>query len=190
MVQYLTGGKWGLLVRRPLEAMSRTLPLIFVFFLPIGVFAKKLYLWAAIPDPEEALKQGVISMAQAHAIAFKRPMLNLTTMWISTIVCFAIWGFYMWRLNSLSLKRDADTESHVHYWQQKFENLSGSGVLIYSLTMTAGAIYWVMSLDRDVVLVDLRLALPCRPGLRRARAGHHHGSEPGKGGAVSRRFCA
>ena len=129
MVQYLTGGKWGLLVRRPLEAMSRTLPLVFVFFLPIGIFAKKLYLWAAIPDPEEALKHGVISMAQAHAIAFKRPMLNLTTMWISTIVCFAIWGFYMWRLNSLSLQRDADTESHVHYWQQKFENLSGFGVL-------------------------------------------------------------
>src|SRR5271169_2670558 len=28
MVQYLSGGKWGLLVRRPLEAMSRTLPLV------------------------------------------------------------------------------------------------------------------------------------------------------------------
>src|SRR5271157_5305158 len=27
MVQYCTGGKWGLLLRRPLEAMSRTLPL-------------------------------------------------------------------------------------------------------------------------------------------------------------------
>ena len=30
MVQYCTGGKWGLLLRRPLEAMSRTLPLVFV----------------------------------------------------------------------------------------------------------------------------------------------------------------
>src|ERR1039457_3788393 len=29
MVQYCTGGKWGLLLRRPLEAMSRTLPLVF-----------------------------------------------------------------------------------------------------------------------------------------------------------------
>ena len=27
MVQYLSGGKWGLLIRRPLEAMSRCLPL-------------------------------------------------------------------------------------------------------------------------------------------------------------------
>ena len=29
MLQYVTGGKWGLLLRRPLEAMSRTLPLVF-----------------------------------------------------------------------------------------------------------------------------------------------------------------
>lgn len=147
MVQYLTGGKWGLLVRRPLEAMSRTLPLVFVFFLPIGIFAKKLYLWAAVSDPVQALKSGWINEAQAHAIEFKRPMLNITTMWISAIVCFAIWGFYTWRLNSLSLQRDADKESHVHYWQQRFENLSGFGVLVYSITLTAGAIYWVMSLD-------------------------------------------
>lgn len=31
MVQYCSGGKWGLLLRRPLEAMSRTLPLVFVY---------------------------------------------------------------------------------------------------------------------------------------------------------------
>src|SRR5580698_735895 len=30
MVQYCSGGKWGLLLRRPLEAMSRTLPLVFL----------------------------------------------------------------------------------------------------------------------------------------------------------------
>ena len=29
----------------------------------------------------------------------------------------------------------------------KFENISGFGVLVYSLTMTVGVIYWVMSLD-------------------------------------------
>ena len=55
MVQYLSGGKWGLLVRRPLEAMSRCLPLIIVLFLPIGFFMKKLYLWAKYSDPAEAL---------------------------------------------------------------------------------------------------------------------------------------
>src|SRR5271163_5360237 len=67
MVQYLTGGKWGLLVRRPLEAMSRCLPLIIVLFVPIAVFMKKLYLWAQYSDPAEALRQHLISHEQAHA---------------------------------------------------------------------------------------------------------------------------
>ena len=61
MVQYLSGGKWGLLVRRPLEAMSRCLPLIIVLFLPIGIFMKKLYLWAKYSDAAKAYKQGLIT---------------------------------------------------------------------------------------------------------------------------------
>src|SRR5271170_8262931 len=54
MVQYLSGGKWGLLVRRPLEAMSRSLPLAFLYFLPVAVFVKQLYLWAMYPDADSA----------------------------------------------------------------------------------------------------------------------------------------
>jgi len=33
MVQYVTGGKWGLLLRRPMEAMTRTVPLVALMFL-------------------------------------------------------------------------------------------------------------------------------------------------------------
>jgi hypothetical protein len=76
MVQYVTGGKWGLLLRRPLEAMSRTLPLVFVYWLVIAFEMKKLYLWARIGDASAALKAGWINEIQAHAIEFKRPMLN------------------------------------------------------------------------------------------------------------------
>ncbi len=35
MVQYLSGGLWGLSIRRMLEAASKCLPLMFVLFLPI-----------------------------------------------------------------------------------------------------------------------------------------------------------
>ena len=52
MVQYCSGGKWGLLLRRPLEAMSRTLPLIFVYWLVIAFSMKKLYLWAQLHECE------------------------------------------------------------------------------------------------------------------------------------------
>ena len=147
MLQYCSGGKWGLLLRRPLEAMSRTLPLVFVYWLVIALSLKKLYMWAAVTDVTAALKSGSINEAQAHAIEFKRPMLNPAAFIVTGVVCFAIWGFYTWRLNTLGLKRDADPPSATPEWIKKFENISGPGIVVYSLSMTAAVIYWVMSLD-------------------------------------------
>jgi hypothetical protein len=147
MVQYVTGGKWGLLLRRPLEAMSRTLPLVFGYWVVIALSQKKLYLWAAVKDVPAALKSGWINEAQAHAIEFKRPMLNPTAFWITGIVCFAIWGLYAWRLNVVGLRRDSDSPANTPMWIKKLENISGPGILVYSITMTACVIYWVMSLD-------------------------------------------
>ncbi len=79
MVQYCSGGKWGLLLRRPLEAMSRTLPLVFVYWLVIALFMKQLYLWAQLHHRERhgsGAEAGLITEIQAHCLDFKRPMLN------------------------------------------------------------------------------------------------------------------
>ena len=150
MVQYCSGGKWGLLLRRPLEALSRTLPVIFVYWLVIALFMKRLYLWAQFPtagDTATNLKDGVLTEIQAHCIDFKRPMLNADMFWGVSLLCFAIWVYYAVRLNALALQREADAPENTPYWIKKFENISGPGILIYSITMTACAIYWVMSMD-------------------------------------------
>ena len=148
MVQYVTGGKWGLLLRRPLEAMSRTLPLVFVYWLGLGALLNRLYMWANPQIATDDLKAGLITPEQLasiqHAIEWKHPMLNVGTYWIVGLVCFAIWGYYAWTLNTLSLKREKDTLASSPYWIKKMENVSGFGILVYSLTMTAAVIYWVM----------------------------------------------
>ncbi len=151
MVQYCSGGKWGLLLRRPLEAMSRTLPLVFVYWMVIALSIKKLYLWASPAMVDDGVKRGLISADQLesieHAINFKAPMLNANMFWLVSVFCFIVWWFYTTRLNRLGLERDKDSPSNTPYWIKKFENISGPGILVYSLTMTAAAIYWVMSLD-------------------------------------------
>jgi hypothetical protein len=150
MVQYVTGGKWGLLLRRPLEAMSRTLPLVFAYWVVLGGVVKELYLWAKFPDAASqkiGLASGALTESEVHSIVWKHPMLNVTSFWVVGLVCFAIWGGYAWILNSWSLKREADSPLNTPMWIKKLENLSGFGIVIYSLTMTAGVIYWVMSLD-------------------------------------------
>ena len=147
MVQYCSGGKWGLLLRRPLEAMSRTLPLVVVYWAVVAIFMKRLYLWARVTDVAAALKAGTITEIEAHCILFKRPMLNpVSFVWVS-LLCFAIWGFYAWRLNAMGAKRDTEGPETTPRWIKRFENFSGPGIVIYAITMTAAVIYWVMSMD-------------------------------------------
>lgn len=150
MVQYLSGGKWGLIIRRPLEAMTRTLPLVFLYFLPVGIVGMslgKLYIWRRYADWETALKNHQISNEVAHAIHFKHAILNPVGFWGTSLVVFAIIATYIFFLNRWSLQRDADSAPNVKYWQTKFENISGFGVLLYSIMLFICAIYWVMSLD-------------------------------------------
>ena len=46
MIQYLSGGAWGVVTRRIFEASSRTLPFMAVLFLPIAFGVHDLYLWS------------------------------------------------------------------------------------------------------------------------------------------------
>jgi len=151
MLQYVTGGKWGLLLRRPFEAMSRTLPLVFLYFLGTGLMLKRLYMWANPQMAEDAFEKKLISSEQLtairHAIEWKHPMLNTSTYWVVGLICFAIWGFYTWKLNTMSLQREKGSLADTPYWIKKFENISGFGIVVYSLTMSAMVIYWVMSMD-------------------------------------------
>ncbi len=60
MLQYVSGGKWGMLLRRPLEAMSRTLPLVALMIIPIVLLASTSISGRATPRPAElqALQTG------------------------------------------------------------------------------------------------------------------------------------
>ncbi|MGB7133728.1 MAG: hypothetical protein WBD46_00455 [Acidobacteriaceae bacterium] len=149
-VQYLSGGKWGLIVRRPLEAMTRTWPIIVLFFLPVAFFGATrgmLYPWAKYADWATAYKNGLISADLMHAIQWKQPMLNVRNYWVVSLVCFGIFAIYIFRLNRWSMQRDADPEPRVAYWRTRFENLSGFGVVLFAALLFLLVIYWVMSID-------------------------------------------
>src|SRR5438067_7789372 len=52
MLQHLTSGHWGIIIRRPLESATRTLPLLVVLFLPIAISGMK-HLYRAWLDRSE-----------------------------------------------------------------------------------------------------------------------------------------
>jgi hypothetical protein len=154
MLQYVSGGKWGLLLRRPLEAMSRTTWLVAAMFVPIIIFWKHLYQWAAYPTESAvagALANHWVTLEQALTLNAKRAMLNPTAVIVQSALIFGILWFFQYLLNKWSLERDADpergTEPSYDRWRIKFENLSGPGILIYVVLLTVGAIDWIKSLD-------------------------------------------
>jgi hypothetical protein len=154
MLQHVSGGKWGLLLRRPLEAMTRTLPLVALMFVPIAVFMKHLYQWARYPTAAataQALADHAITLEQALTANAKRSMLAPVPVLVQTALIFAVLLTFMYFLNKWSLQRDADpaagTQASFDYWRTKFENLSGIGILIYVILLTDGAIIWIKSLD-------------------------------------------
>jgi len=154
MLQYVSGGKWGLLLRRPLEAASRTLWLVAAMVVPILFFMKHLYQWAAYPNAQAtaaAYAKGLMTQEQMLTANAKHAMLSPVPAVVQTVIVFGILLTMMTLLNRWSIQRDADpnagSQSSFDYWRIKFENLSGIGILIYVILMTDLAILLIKSLD-------------------------------------------
>jgi hypothetical protein len=131
MVQHLTGGNWALVIRRILEAGSRTLPLMAVAALPLLFGMKTLYVWSQ-PGQTDPV------------IVAKHLYLNPEFFIARTVLYFAIWLALAYVLNNLS--RREDETGHPHVWE-RLEGLSGIGLVIYGFTVTFAGIDWVMSLE-------------------------------------------
>ena len=154
MLQYVSGGKWGMLLRRPLEAMTRTLPLVALMIVPIGLFAKRLYQWWAYPNAQAtaaAFSAGLMTKEQQLTANLKHTMFNPVSAVLQTVIIFAILIFISYLLNKWSLERDNDpargTVASYDRWRTRFENLSGPCILLYVILLTDGALLWIMSLD-------------------------------------------
>jgi hypothetical protein len=154
MLQYVSGGKWGLVLRRPLEAMSRTLWLVAAMVIPVLFFMKHLYQWAMFPTSSAtawAYANGFMTKEQQLTANMKRAMLSPSSAIVQTVIVFAVLLLIMTLLNRWSVQRDADPDagSQESYdrWRIKFENLSGIGIFIYVILLTDLAILLIKSLD-------------------------------------------
>ena len=154
MLQYVTGGKWGLLLRRPLEAMTRTIWVVGLMLIPIMLLWKHLYQWAAFPTAgavAQALANHAVTLEQALTLNAKRAMLSPVPAIIQAVIIYGVLLLFTYLLNKWSLQRDADpargTQGSYDRWRIKFENLSGPGIFIYVVLLTVGAIDWIKSID-------------------------------------------
>lgn len=136
MLQHLTGGAWGLVIRRVLEAATRTIPLLLVLFIPIALGLSRLYPW--MHTQEMAKSPALVSKSEHY--------LNPSFFIERTAIYFAIWLLLAYLLNYWSREQDRAAEQR---FTRRMKMLSGPGLGLFVLTTTFASIDWVMSLDPE-----------------------------------------
>jgi hypothetical protein len=133
MISHVTGGAWGFVIRRFLEAGARTLPLLALLIIPIGCGLTFLFHWAR---PEE--------VDADMNLKWKQPYLNVPFWWGRAVLYFVLWMGLTYFLNSWSRQQEETGDSRFALWQR---NLSAPGLVIYGICIHFACVDWIMSLE-------------------------------------------
>jgi hypothetical protein len=133
MVHQLSGGAWGVVIRRPIGAASRVLPVLTVLFLPLAFGMNHLYEWthADVVAGDEVLQH-------------KQLYLNVPFFLIRAVFYFLVWNALSFFLNAWSLEQDRTGDPAI---ARRMQLLSAGGLLGYGLTVTFASFDWLMSLE-------------------------------------------
>ncbi len=143
MIRHLTGGGWGMVIRRILGAAMRTLPVLAILFIPmiIGVLQHRIYPWLM---PLDAIQDAHIREHLEKHSFIKAAYLNASGFIIRAVIYFLIWNVLSFLLSMWSRQTDAPGAPDN---TQKFKAVAGPGLILYGFTISFAAIDWVMSLD-------------------------------------------
>jgi hypothetical protein len=133
MMQYVTGGRWGRILQRPLESAALTLPLLAILLIPILVGMHDLYPWT-----------NADVMAADPVLQKKQVYLNVPFFIGRQIAYFVIWIAFAWLLDRWA-KEWNRTEQPRYQW--RLEHLSAAGMFVLAATITLAIVDWVMSLE-------------------------------------------
>jgi hypothetical protein len=133
MVHQLSGGAWGVVIRRPIGAAARVLPVMTALFLPIALGMTHLYIWTHADV-----------VARDEVLRAKQPYLNVTFFLIRAAVYFFTWNAVSYFLNAWSLDQDRTDDPRI---ARKMQLLSAGGLVAYGLTITFASFDWLMSLE-------------------------------------------
>jgi hypothetical protein len=133
MLQHLSGGGWGVVLRRIFEAAARTLPWMALFFVPLAFGLRDLYPWT-----------DTAMVAQDHILKEKALYLNVPFFLVRAAICFAVWIGLALRLTRWSAEQDRTGDAAI---ATRLRNTSAIGIVLYFITMTFAAIDWAMSLE-------------------------------------------
>jgi hypothetical protein len=138
MIRHLTGGGWGVVIRRLQGAAMRTLPLLALLFLPIIFGIHNLYIWA------RPLSEVADTRLRAHLEDITKTYLTTGGFIWRAVFYFAIWNLLSFLLSKWSKEGDKPGSPDN---TNRFKAVAGPGLILYGFTISFAAIDWIMSLD-------------------------------------------
>ncbi len=133
MLYRLTGGGWGRMVLRALEAAARLLPMAALLFVPILLGMRELYPWT---------DRSIV--AADAALAHKSGYLNQPAFEMRALCYFVIWLTLAFLLDRWSRRYERTGEPSL---ARPLGVLSGPGLVLVGLADTFAGIDWQMSLE-------------------------------------------
>ena len=138
MLRHLTGGGWGMVIRRIMGAAMRTLPLMALLFVPLLFGLPRLYVWA---QPLDSIADKHL---REHLQELTRSYLSVNGFILRAVIYFAIWNGVAYLLTKWSRQQD---QPPAQSSKLRFRAISGPGLILYGFTVSFAAVDWVMSLD-------------------------------------------
>jgi len=133
LLNNVVGGKWGVTIRRYLEASARTMPLVAIFFLGIVLGLKYIYAWAT---PANVAANAFLKHKEAY--------LNIPAFLGRAVFCFALFLFFVWRLTKWTEEQDRTGDPAI---KEKLRKFSAPALLTFVLAITVSYIDWLLSAD-------------------------------------------
>ncbi len=131
----LTGGEWGVVIRRIAEPAARLLPLMMVLFIPVLLGMRELFPWAR---PGE--------VAGSEILRHRAAYLNVPFFMLRAAIYFVVWialESIVRMLEKGFVARPSElSRSRLRGW-------SAAGLIVYLMTMTHAGYDWAMSRDTD-----------------------------------------
>lgn len=129
----VTGGRWGAVIRRLLEAGAGVLPVLAVAFLPIALGVRTLFPWAR---PDIAASDPVVRHASLY--------LNVPFFWARAAIYFGVWILVARTFTRWSLEQDVAPDAAL---VRRLELLARGSLVVLGLTISFAAIDWMISLE-------------------------------------------
>ncbi|MBC8074916.1 MAG: hypothetical protein H7Y32_02475 [Chloroflexales bacterium] len=135
ILQHMTGGRWGYVISRSLEAGASTLPLFAVLFIPLLFGLESIYPWAR---PDEVAANEILQHKEAY--------LNATFFAVRAAFYFALWIALAYFLTRWSRELDRTNDPRL---VRRMRVLAPIGAVLFVLSMTFAAVDWGMSLEPE-----------------------------------------